>query len=1384
MQPMKTHTLIIIIFLFIFAPLTLNAQTGKFYSTDKELSNSLVNKVYQDRKGFIWIATENGLNKFDGVRFSIYQHNDKDSTSLKNNYVRTLYEDSKGHFWIGCINGLQLYDRSTDSFTEVDIYRKDGRVNPHITSIVERTNGEIWLSTSGQGIISIRRNENNSLEIRMETELVERMNSIYLNALYEDSQKNLWIATEEKGLFRYSPENGELKNYKAPFRINSDDVSSICEDRRGNIFVGTLTGGLFRLSNRYNDLETFAQVSYKKGSNLKIKTLMLDKQGKLYIGTDGDGLKEYNVKENRIEDCEINAAPFDFSKSKVHSLIEDKDNNLWMGIFQKGIILIPSTLNRFNYYGYKSIKKNNIGSSCVMALCVDQQGMTWVGTDNDGLYGINEQGEQLVHYNAQPHNPHSVPGTIMAIYEDSNNDLWLGSYFSGLAKMDKRTGKCTYLTERIQQINNSWNEKVSCLSEDDNKNLWVGTYGSGIYQIKLDNYKITYYESTRNENDDWTIDRLPNDWINSIMKGNDGLIWIGTYNGLACFNPHKNTFINYLNQSNLLPGYVVFSLLEATDGKIWIGTSEGLICFDKRKENFTYYTVTEGLPSNVVCGLSEDENNNLWISTHHGLSKFIPEKNKFVNYHAADGIQGNEFSRGAVFKDKKGLMHFGGTDGVTTFHPKEIMEQKKDLRVIITEFYLANQAIKKGDKSSNQIITDRAVMDTEQFTISHNESSFSMEFSALEFSNPDRIVYQYKIDELDNEWINTHPGMNRVTFSNLNPGKYTFRVRAMSHDNFSNIRTVGIFITPPWYQTWWATLVWVFLTCLLIYAFLMYILSRIRHRQEIMQREHQEQLSEAKLQFFINISHEIRTPMTLIISPLEKLLKEGGEKQSTYLMIYRNAQRILRLINQLMDIRKLDKGQMHLKFRETDIVGFIDDLMQTFDYQAQKKNISFSFLHEDKELKAWVDLNNFDKVLMNVLSNAFKFTQENGEIQVQLTTGTDPNTRGALKQYFEIQILDTGIGIDKDKIEEIFERFYQINNDLTQSNFGTGIGLHLSRSLVALHRGTIKAENREDASGTRFIIRLPLGSDHLKAEELENPDEITDTVSANNKVIETLLMNSESETDTKKIKARTRYRLLIVEDEDEIRKYLYDELRDEYRISEATNGKEALNMILKDKPDIILSDVMMPEMDGITLSKKIKQNININHIPIILLTAKSKTEDRVEGLETGADAYIVKPFNSEVLRTTISNLIANRERLKSKFSSEKQVEEKMAKIEKKSNDEVLMEKIMNTINAHLSDPTLNVEMLAANVGMSRVHMHRKLKELTNQSARDFIRNIRLKQASILLSEKKLTVSEIAYATGFSNISHFSNSFKELYGVPPSEYREVKSEETKLSDEIG
>lgn len=1335
------------------------AQTGRFYSTDNGLSSSLVNQIFQDSKGYVWIATEYGLNKFDGIRFSTYKHSVSDSVSIKNNYVHTLFEDSRQNMLVGCIDGLMKYDRATDTFHEIPMMRSGKRVFPHVTQIHELHNGEIWMSTTGQGVF--RLDEKRSKAVSIDA-IMNQLNYNFQSNLYEDSHFNIWIGTEGNGLIYYNPDTRKIYAFKYP-EINDNNISSIIEDRSGNLFVGTQTQGV-SLYNRKT--KKFVPIPYIGNVALSVYCMSLV-GGRLLIGTDGQGLKTYNPKSRKIEDYKINSAPLDFSNGKIHSILEDRDQNLWLGVFQKGIALIPKQENTFEYYGEKSVYYNPIGQGCVMSIYQDSSHHLWVGSDNEGVFELDTSGRRIRHH--QPGNaPSAMANTIMCMYEDSERNLWLGSYTRGLAKLDRKTGQCSYPLQLD-------NEKIFSITEDRHKNLYIATLGSGFYSYNLLSGELKHYESSKDETGDLSRNELVNDWVNYIFCDSDGMIWLGHYKGVSCFNPITESFINYKPVNTLITGGVGYVLQEDHRGNIWAGTTNGLYCFDKKTKQVKKFTVKDGLPNNVICGLCEDEKHNLWISTYKGISRYNVSSNRFLNYYAGDGLQGNEFTHGAFYKDHSGKIYFGGPNGITCFYPDSIAGIYKGTEVEITDFYIFNKPVHKNSYSGGQPVIYTSVSEANLFQLSYEDNTFSIAFSTFQYNNPEQISYQYKIDELSTQWLSTEPGVNRVTYNNLPPGKYHFHVRTLNHGVYSKIRSIKVLITPPWSQMWWAYCIYVGLLLLLIVGVVNYILSRMRHRREIMKREHIEQLNEAKLQFFINISHEIRTPMTLIINPLEKLLVEtkGQQIQKTYLMIYRNAQRILRLINQLMDIRKLDKGQMHMKFRETDMIGFIDDVVLTFDYMAKKKQIHLAFKHAMPQLKVWVDLNNFDKILMNVFSNAFKYTPAGGEVVVDLTTGTDISRKDALREYFQITVTDSGIGIDKDKIERIFERFYQINNDVTQSNLGTGIGLHLSKSLVELHHGTISAENREDASGSRFIIRVPLGSAHLRKDELEDVDANVLPhkmfVESERQEFTASLAKGVDVDEAKKTKAKTHFWVLIVEDEEEIQSYLKEELSDEYRIMTCRNGKEAYDLILSDTPDLVISDIMMPEMDGLTLCRKVKQNVNVNHVPVILLTAKTKPEDTIEGMETGADAYMVKPFNTELLKSTISNLIVNRRLLRNKFSGAQQQKDKIQKIAIKSSDEILLNKIMKVINENIANPELSVEMLASNVGLSRVHVHRKLKELTNLSARDFIKNIRLQQAATLLREKKLTVSEVAYATGYTNLSHFSSSFKEVYGVSPKEY---------------
>ncbi len=1358
-----------LLFLYCFYMLlfvTLSAQTGKLYSTDKELSNSLINSIYQDKRNYLWVATEDGLNKYDAVKFTIYKNKSGDSTSLKNNYVRVMFEDSNNRFWVGCVNGLLSYDRAKDSFSEIKLYKNEVRIEPHITSISESKNADVWIATSGEGVIRVK---NGSNQVQIDEDFSAQLNSRFLTSILIDKNENVWIGNETEGVNYYSTTKRTMMSFKAPNGIGSNQISSICEDKQGEIFVGTLTGGLYR----YNkSTQIFESIPYLKSlTPLPVKSIFCNNQNQLLVGTDGKGMKILNRKAQILDDFQIPSAPFDFSKMKVHAILQDKAGNLWTGLFQKGVYLSPNKTNRFNYYGNKSFLNNVIGSSCIMALSKDLDNTLWVGTDNDGLYAIDASGKST-HYPPQ-NGPNAISSTILCILDDGNGKLWLGSFLDGLICFDKRTAKSKSYNNRHDSLqNNTSSNRITSLAKDAKNQLWIGSNGGGLYVFDLNTKQyIKHYSSERSGNY-----RIENNWINTIICGDDGVVWCGSAGGVFSINPITNNIKYYNVENKVLPGNIVFSLLEDETGNIWIGTTEGLACFDKKTQKSKIYRMKDGLPSNVICSIQNDEKGNIWLSSHMGISKFIVNENLFVNYFNFDGLQGNEFSMGAGCKDAKGQLFFGGVNGISYFYPNQINNERTPLKIHLTGLNIKDKPVNLGQMSGGKLIIDTIVSDIKTIYLDYKDNVFSLEFSTFEFGKGERVFYRYKMDGISDEWLTTEEGVNKISFSNLSYGSHKLLVYASAFGSKSDERIIYIVISPPWYLTWWAKIIYFLLFILAIWFGVKYALDQIKHRHEIIRREHVEQINEAKLQFFINVSHEIRTPMTLIISPLAKLISEtvDVEKRKVFQMMYRNSQRILRLINQSLDVRKIDKGLLSVKYNETNMVDFIDDIMQTFEYLANSKSIKFEFFHEKVPVMAWVDQNNFDKILINLLSNAFKFTPENGEISITLRTGTDHSANNELKEFFEVIVSDSGIGIDKSEIDKIFERYYQIENGQTKMNLGTGIGLHLSRSLVELQHGTIKAQNKADGKGSEFVVRLPLGNSHIATNEIRTTQY---TQKDANRIDTSAVPIFDYETNKVPLtnaKSKTNIRILIVDDEDDIREYIKSELSDMYKISECVNGKDALDFILKNKPDLVISDVMMPEMDGVSLCKRMKSNINVKHIPIILLTAKTTDDDKAVGYEMGADAYIPKPFNVELLKKRVANLIANRELLKARIAEKEENKDLIQAVVLKSSDQILLEKVIKVINENIDNSDLNVDLLARNVGMSRAHMHRKLKELTNMSARDYIRSIRMKQAADLLTGKKLTISEVAYALGFVTLSHFSNSFREFYGTSPTDFIQGQS----------
>lgn len=1338
------------IWLAAFTSQMVMAQRARLFTTDSEISNSLIYDVHQDRRGNIWIATEDGLNRYDGSKITIYKQNAKDSNAIVHNFVRLIFEDSSGQLYFGFFNGLQQYDHATDSFKEIPLFLSNhSKYAAHVLSMVERHDGTLLVGTSGHGIFELVTEPSGRL---VGEQHLEWAPSPQVSLLYEDLNQSLWISTQDMGLYRTNATDS-LK----PFKDLGNNVSSICEDATGRLYVGSLSEGLF-LWDSLQDV--FHRIPGKTTGTLPVRVLQpTDHGGELLIGTDGMGMHTLDLKSQQIHNLQFNVSNFDLSKAKIHAILEDRQGNTWLGIFQKGVVLIPSQINHFHYIGYQSVKNNIIGSSYVMSLMKDRKGTLWVGTDGDGLYALRDGDPEVKHY-SRSIDPLSAPNTIISVYEDSKQNMWIGGYLDGLFQLDRKTGRATPVTNILDRHGIPI-QRIFSMTEDDQQNLWLGTLGYGIYSLNLETGEVKNYAGWDNPyHPSDATNKVHNSWVSSLLFSSDRKLYVGTPDGISYLDLNSNTFTFLNNLHPILWGQNIQSFHEDNQGSIWIGSSHGLWLLDP-EQNLTHYTTANGLPSDVVCGIESDDNGDLWISTNYGISKMNRTTRTFINYYYHDGLQGNEFSKRASFRDKQGRIYFGGINGVTHFNPWEIKNTPKNLKVAITGFYIQDTPVKKGMHSGSYEIVKTSVMEAKVFHLAHNDNSFSIEFSAMEYVNPKRVTYLYAMK--DNNWISLQPGSNTITFNDLEPGTYLFKIKARDFTTDSEVRELTVVIHPAWYLSVWAKMIYFLLASSLTAGLAWLLWQRYLNRKEMREHLHAEQIKEAKLEFFTNISHEIRTPLSLILNPLKKLIStdEDPRRQKEYGIMRRNTERILHLVNQLMDLRKIDRGKIILKFRKTDMAAFISQNCEIFEESLHAKSIDFQLNFGENLPAVWVDHNFFDKTIQNVLSNAIKFTPEHGQIHISAAV-QEINSQPQLV----ITIADTGIGLREDERERVFDRFYQSASGQNHHAMGTGIGLHLTRSIVELHHGAIYAENNTNGPGCKFVIQLPLGNHHLDPSELEVVDTHFEPAPAS-AVLPVSIENQE----TTPVKSKTRHRVLVVDDDDEIRKYICDEMAGEYHMHACVNGKSALAYVLDKKPDLVISDVMMPEMDGITFCRKVKQNVNINHIPVILLTGKSNEKDNLEGLDIGADAYIAKPFNMEILKKTAHNILRNRELLRNNYSGNQEQSDKVKNLELQSADEKLLQRVMAVINTHLSNPDLNVEMIASEIGISRVHLYRKLKELTNQSARDLIRNIRLKQAADLLVNKNMNISEIAYATGFPNPSKFSTSFKEFYGSSPKAYLE-------------
>lgn len=1352
-----------------------SAQTIKFFSSDRDLSNSMITAIVQDRSGFVWIATEDGLNRFDGLNFVTYRNKPNDPASLLSSFVRTLYVDNSGRLWVGCINGLMLFDADKNAFNEVILYRDTMRLRPHVTSIIQNSAGDIMVATSGQGLIVVKKGENTG---HADMRLIPRLSSEFLEFIYEDFYGRLWIGTENNGLNLFNPSTNELTLFKhQPGKegsISSNYITSIMEDYRRNIFIGTVNSGLNQFVES-NQSFRVVPVSGANSNDMRVVSLFADNKNNLWVGTSGHGLWRYDPQAETLHPHYIASTRFEVEKSKIHAITKDNEGNLWLGVFLKGVIFIPGKTNNFNTITYQQFSEKSIGSGCITAIAQDPAGLMWVGTDTDGIYKIDHRQNHISNFLINSRQQHSLPVSITSLMFDQKGILWAGTSLDGFFSFNPKTGESRFFKNQPENNNSLSNNKVQCISQDQQGNFWIGTSGGGLNKFEPATAKFTrFIHDPNNPNS------LSNNWVNTVFCDSEGLIWIGTYNRVSVYNPKTGTFSMLSTGNGLLSNNIVYYINEDSSGDIWLGTNNGLVRYNKQTNTSVFFTVNHGLSNNVITAFLQDNNNQLWISTHHGISCLSLIDGSVVSYFVHDGLQANEFRRKAAYRTKMGELFFGGINGLTWFLPEQIHRDQHIPGVYLTDLIVLNNSVPIGKKVGNRIILQKSIEKTDTLKLSWQHKNFSIEFSTIGFSNPERITYQYRLLGFDDNWVSTGTNNRRATYTNLKPGRYIFEVRAADATNYSIARTLVVFITPPWWKTWWFKIIYAALLVFIIYAVYHYIKSKIKHRNELLHHQHQENMNEAKMQFFTNISHEIRTPLTLIASPLEKLIAENKNEHlsKSYLLMSRNTNRLMRLVNQMLDVSKIERDQMLISYTQTDLVKFVTEIMHAFDYLAEKKEITYTFITSHTELMVWVDPNNLDKVLYNVISNAFKFTPNGGEIEINLKTAKNYENEGFLKEFAEITVSDTGPGIEEEKLSRIFDRFYQSGSQ-SSSNTGTGIGLHISRSLIEMQHGKIMARNRTSRSGCIFYIQLPLGHLHVANAQISKQQAFIGAGLVQERAIEHIDAATESDENVLtaiKTKRKSGYKILIADDDQQMRAYLNDELGDFFSIIECINGKDALDAVHNKKPDLVVSDVVMPVMDGVALCRKLKSNPATSHLPVILLTSHPKNEDLGKALDVGADAYFVKPFNMSLLRKNINNLLANRERIKIKYSPGGTIS--MKEKDFISSDQSLINKIIQVIETRISDTTLSAETLSQEVGMSRVHLFRKLKKITGQSPSDFIRRIRLQKAARLLEEDTGYIKEIAFEVGFTSLSYFSRCFHEFYGVKPSEYSKSKKQETK------
>ncbi|MBE9462682.1 two-component regulator propeller domain-containing protein [Dyadobacter subterraneus] len=1321
------------------------------------LSSNTVTAILKDSHGLMWFATDDGLNKFDGTDVTVYRHRKQDSTSLKSNDIASLHQDRTGNIWVGTIEGgLHFYDRRKDSFVSIP--------SPHsVTSIGSDATGKLWIGTTN-GLVNVDAKNHRISTFSSIPNVPDELSKGLILSIATDRKQRVWVGSKN-GLFRIDPfrKDNEYINYlqALPEESGSRTVKSIIEDSGGNLWVGTYSGVL-KLDSNGQLLKHFKYESGNKNSlsSNMVFAISLANNHNIWICTDA-GLNILDINSGNIQRYGPDArTEFSLTNKSVRSILIDNQGICWLGTYKGGVNKYDKNLAIFGLKRSYTNDPYGLSAPFVTSFAQSPSGALYVGTDGGGLNLYDRERNLFKKFQINPQNRNAASGlAILTLEFTAENELWIGTFQDGLFQFNPKTGQHKqYL--RGKDSSSLSNNEIFCLQKDRSGKLWIGTNGGGVH---LFDPETKHFERYFNLTVPASQRIIPlNGYIRDILQDSQGRIWIGSHGtGLAVFDPVKRKSILLDKQSSNLPGNIVSSILEDKKGNIWVGTfGEGLALFDSVSKKFISYGEKEGLASNVINKILEDAQGRIWVSTNQGISYFDLKNKKFTNYSSYNGIQNKTFVLGSGIRTSDNILFFGGIAGFNYIDTRSLPSCKNIAPIILKDLRIGNKSITAADSS----FIDADIAVAKKINLDYKQN-FSLGYAALDYTNPRQMHYRHRLIGMQADWNET--GLNNfASYTNLSPGSYVFEVQSSSDGiNWGPDSTsISVHVKPPFYLTIYAYIFYLLTPIAIVFAMrrrgIQKLQREFREQQKQAEAEQAKELDRQKIKFLTNLSHELRTPISLILAPTENLLikTKATELNAPVLAIKRNAKRLLNLVDQLLDIKNMQQQEVKLNLETRDAILFIKDTCEQFSDLSFRKGIQFNIESDTAQLYMDFDAEKLERILFNLLSNAFKFTPKGGEVELGICqqNSADGNS------WLTILVKDTGVGITEANHEKIFERFFQDDTDLSILNQGSGIGLSIVREFVQLHQGTITVKS-QPGLGSTFTVRLPVVTNliPLSPAGQSGSDRLL-LPSAN----EDMVINKKEKSNLDDPSS-----VLIIEDNEEFRHYLKESLMPFYHVVEANNGKEGWQKTLSHHPELIVSDIAMPEMDGITLSQKIKADKRTKHIPIILLTASNGEQQQLEGLNSGANDYLTKPFNFEILNAKINNLILLNRLLKGVYSRQIRVSDEPLQME--SSQEKLLKDMLSYIEDNLHTAQLSVENLSKHVGMSRGTLYTRVLEMSGQTPIEFIRSIKLEKAALLLENSDLSISQISYMTGFTAPNYFAKSFKAKFNMLPTEYKVVK-----------